>query len=156
MISCPLCRRTMETVNISGVEIDFCRNGCKGVWFDNYELIKLDELHEGQGPILEEILTAPPVDDTRSEKLICPRCDVALRRRKYRSGSSVEIDNCYSCNGIFLDSGELAMIRDNYEDIQEQSQVFLAAIEEKLAEQATPQPEIHERGVGILSRLFGR
>lgn len=156
MIACPLCHRTMETVNISGIEIDFCRNGCKGVWFDNYELVKLDELHEGQGPVLEEILSAAPTDDTRSEKLICPHCDIPLKRRRYRAGSNIEIDNCYSCNGIFLDSGELNMIRDNYEEIQEQSEAYVDTVVAKLAQHATPQPEVHQRGVGILSRLFGR
>ena len=154
MVVCPLCRTPMNAVKISGVEIDFCRQGCKGLWFDNYELIKLDEVHEGSGDELQEILSAQLVDDTRSHKLTCPRCDIPLKRRKYRAGSDVEIDTCYGCNGIFLDSGELAVIRANYEEIQKKSAEYMNHVGDKLAAHATPQTP--DRGVGILSSLFGR
>lgn len=158
MINCPLCRNGMDAVVISGVEIDYCRRGCKGVWFDNYELVKLDEIHEGSGEDLKEILSAERVDDTRDQKLMCPKCEVPLKRRKYRAGSDVDIDNCYSCNGIYLDSGELALIRKNYEDIQSKSKEFLGEFEEKLAAKATKLPDDYRfrQNVGIISRLFGR
>ena len=160
MANCPACGKAMKEVRISGIEIDFCKTGCQGVWFDNYELVKLDEVHEGTGEDLQEILSAKPIDDTRTEKLTCPRCNVPMKRRKYRYGSDVEIDTCYSCNGIFLDPGELTQIRKNYTEIQQRSEQFLDNFGSELAKQATPKPapskyDRGERGVGILSRLFG-
>jgi hypothetical protein len=161
MADCPACGKAMKEVFISGVEIDFCRDGCKGLWFDNFELVKLDEVHEGKGEVLEEILAAKGECPNRPEKLRCPRCNLPMKRRQFRYGSDVEIDNCYGCNGIFLDSGELAQIRKNYTHIQQKSDQFIEDFDSKLSSQATPRPQNSgidsgERGVGILSKLFGR
>jgi hypothetical protein len=34
----------------------------------------------------------------------CPKCGLAMHEIKYRG---VDVDVCFSCNGIFLDQGEL-------------------------------------------------
>jgi Zn-finger nucleic acid-binding protein len=158
MINCPNCGNEMTALHISGVEIDFCRNGCHGVWFDNYELVKLDEVHEGSGTELQEILSARRDDSTKTEKLICPKCELPMKRRKYKYGSDVEIDNCYSCNGIFLDSGELAAIRENYNHIQEASQEFIDKVDRDLKKHREEEgdPMSGLKGLNIISRLFGR
>lgn len=161
MATCPACKNTMSGVMISGVEIDFCKEGCKGVWFDNYELVKLDEVHEGSVEELKEILSAERSDDTRVKKLICPRCQIAMKRRRYRYGTDVEIDNCYNCNGIFLDAGELQNIRQNFNQIQAKSQQFVSDFGDELSKQKTSEPirgnraDHAEKAVGILSGLFG-
>jgi hypothetical protein len=116
----------MEQVEVSGVELDYCRDGCGGIWFDNFELKQLDEEQEGSGELLEEILNQSLVDDTvRAEKLTCPRCDnVKMRRHKYNYTSDVHVDQCYSCNGIWLDKGELAAIRANFESDEDKEKVL--------------------------------
>jgi len=30
--------------------VDVCQNGCGGIWFDNFELEKVDEKHETLDP----------------------------------------------------------------------------------------------------------
>ena len=40
---------------------------------------------------------------------------IPLHVHKYRRGP-VEIDECYSCGGVFLDAGELKKIREQYKD----------------------------------------
>lgn len=157
MINCPNCGNEMVALQISGIEIEFCRGGCLGVWFDNYELVKLDEVHEGSGEELAEILSAQRDDSTKPEKLICPKCDVPMKRRKYSYGSDVEIDNCYSCNGIFLDSGELTAIRENYAQIQEASQEFIEKVDRDLKKHREEEAQLNgQKGIGIISRFFGR
>ena len=37
----------------------------------------------------------------------CPKCGMQMQEIKYRS---VDVDVCFSCNGIFLDQGELEHI----------------------------------------------
>ena len=125
-MKCPVCQKHMELVEISGVELDYCRNGCGGIWFDNFEIKRLDEENEGGGEVLEEILAQKRVDDTvRTEKLNCPRCDeVKMRRHKYNYMSDVSIDQCYNCNGIWLDAGELAAIRANFESTEDKEKVL--------------------------------
>jgi Zn-finger nucleic acid-binding protein len=44
-----------------------------------------------------------------------------LKRREYKIGSGINVDQCYGCNGIWLDAGELAAIRENFDEIQAQS-----------------------------------
>ena len=118
-MDCPVCHKPMEEVEVGGVKVDFCRNGCKGIFFDNFEIQKLDEKHEGDGPILQEMLSAERHDDSRSEKLTCPRCGVKMRRHKYSFTSDVYIDHCYGCNGIWLDGGELKAIREQFASEQQ-------------------------------------
>lgn len=115
-MNCPVCGIGMIEVEIAGVKIDYCQQGCKGVWFDNFELRKLDEKHEGSGEILEEILSAPRRDDScRTSPLECPRCEgVKMKRHRYSYKCDVFVDQCYSCNGIWLDGGELKAVRDNF------------------------------------------
>jgi Zn-finger nucleic acid-binding protein len=43
---------------------------------------------------------------------------------KYRSSKSVDVDECYSCGGFFIDSGELALIRDSFMN-QEQEEAYV-------------------------------
>lgn len=119
---CPVCSHEMDKVHVGDIEIDFCRSGCKGVWFDNFELKKLDQQHEGDPEALKEILAAKRVDDSRSSKLSCPVCNnIKLKRREYRIGSGINVDQCYGCNGMWLDAGELAAIRENFDAIESQS-----------------------------------
>ena len=125
-MDCPVCHKAMEQIVISGVELDYCRDGCGGLWFDNFELKQLDEEDEGGGELLDEILGQSLVDDTmRAEKLTCPRCNnVKMRRHKYNYTSDIHIDQCYSCNGIWLDKGELAAIRANFETAEDKEKVL--------------------------------
>jgi Zn-finger nucleic acid-binding protein len=48
----------------------------------------------------------------RSRKRECPRCSgVKLHRHFFSAKRRVEVDQCPSCGGYWLDAGELAMIR---------------------------------------------
>lgn len=120
-MKCPSCHNHMNEVEIAGVKVDYCQDGCKGVFFDNYELKELDETHEGSGKILEEILSQTRDDDSRMEKLECPRCNIKMKRHKYAFDSDVYVDHCYGCNGIWLDKGELAAVREQFRSEKQRS-----------------------------------
>ena len=56
---CPNCGKEMVEKDFSGVIVDVCENGCHGLWFDNFEIEKLDEHSEGDGEELSKVLEKP-------------------------------------------------------------------------------------------------
>lgn len=113
-MNCPVCGKLMVEEDFGDVQVDVCKNGCKGIWFDWCELKRLDEKNEGLGRALEEALKSPQVNDEDRGPIKCPKCGIAMHAHKYSSAKEVNVDECYSCGGFFLDSGELRQIRDNY------------------------------------------
>jgi uncharacterized protein len=114
MMKCPACESAMTEKDFGGVKIDICENGCKGMWFDWFELQKLDEKHEGAGKALREALAYPRNNDQGRPQIKCPKCGVLMHIHKYASNKEVNVDECYACGGFFLDSGELREIRENF------------------------------------------
>ena len=113
-MNCPVCANAMVEVDFGDVNVDVCKNGCKGIWFDWGELTRLDENHEGLGKALEEALLYPRTNDADRPQLKCPRCSTPMRPHKYKNNKEVNVDECYACGGFFLDSGELCQIRDEF------------------------------------------
>ena len=112
-MKCPACGTEMVAENL-GVNVDVCENGCKGIWFDQDELRMLDENNEGLGAALEAALRDPRRNDEQRGPLTCPKCAIPLHTHRFERAQEVNVDECYNCGGFFLDSGELAEIRDNY------------------------------------------
>ncbi|MDD4956406.1 MAG: zf-TFIIB domain-containing protein [Candidatus Omnitrophica bacterium] len=111
-MNCPVCSGKMVEKNF-GVKVDVCEN-CKGIWFDNMELKMLDEHSEGLGGALEEALKMPRTNDENRGQIPCPKCQMPMHIHKYKRSQEVNVDECYSCGGFFLDPGELKEIRDSY------------------------------------------
>jgi hypothetical protein len=113
-MKCPACGKDMVEKDFGGVIVDVCENGCRSIWFDWHELTKLDESNEGAGDALLDAVDDPRTNDDNREPLHCPKCNMVMHVHKYHSAKEVNIDECYACGGIFLDSGELSAIRDNF------------------------------------------
>ncbi len=119
-MKCPVCQQAMVEKDFGGVKVDVCENGCKGIWFDWFELSKLDEQGEGLGEALREALNYPRENTENRGKIKCPKCGVPMHIHKYKSAKEVNVDECYSCAGFFLDSGELRSIRDSFMSEEEE------------------------------------
>jgi uncharacterized protein len=113
-MNCPACQAQMIEEDFGGVKVDTCKKGCKGIWFDWFELSKLDENNEGFGKALKEAVKAPRVNDEGRAKLKCPKCNLPMHIHQYKHSPLVNVDECYTCSGFFLDSGELRVIRENF------------------------------------------
>ncbi len=111
-IICPACKTKMEKVITKhGIIVDICTNGCGGIWFDNRELGKFTNITESISEI-EDSVKNKTFNVTETEKIRkCPVCQNNMVKHKACGGSDVEIDDCYSCGGKFLDFGELERIR---------------------------------------------
>lgn len=110
---CPACGKEMTKIFIEDADchIDICADGCGGIYFDCRELKHFDESNEDTSKI-EETLAGKEFSEVDT-KLVrkCPYCGVNMVKHFANSKQLVEIDECYSCGGIFLDCGELEKIR---------------------------------------------
>jgi len=102
------------------IEIDECPK-CKGMWLDHGELEQIQETLEHD--YTNELSKMPEyINDTvelaknRSETtLSCPACGGTMEKREYGYCSLVVIDSCPSCQGIWLDKGELKKLEIFFE-----------------------------------------
>jgi Zn-finger nucleic acid-binding protein len=92
------------------VEIDVCPS-CQGVWLDSRELKKLDDNFFVDVETVEFEQVDATTDDVQ---LTCPRCEgaPALNKVKPTQFGEVIVDTCPTCQGFWLDKGELEKMRD--------------------------------------------
>jgi len=114
---CPRCGTSLSTVRVGSLETDIC-DSCAGIWFDRFELSKVDEAHELLGEfLLEGLVSRDRLLISQSPRLQCPRdADVVMMRRKFSPKQPIMIDECPACGGVWLDAGELDAIRGLSED----------------------------------------
>jgi Zn-finger nucleic acid-binding protein len=114
-MNCPTCKNLLTPIDISGTTIDFCNQGCGGIWFDAGELENFDEPSE---PIDENYLVHHGILSTlvdRSKELSCPRCDNQKLIKKIEDAEMYfELDHCPGCSGVWVDPGELLNLREHY------------------------------------------
>ena len=111
-MQCPACGNILQGTTVAEVSVDVCRGGCGGIWFDNHELRKFDEPHETAGEALLDVERNPSIHVDLHRKRDCPRCrNTSLTRRLFHAQRHVEIDECPTCGGVWLDYGELGEIR---------------------------------------------
>lgn len=155
-MNCPACGMPMVEEDFGGVVVDVCKNGCKGIWFDWGELKELDENHEGVGRALEEALKSPRHKNNNRGPLNCPKCGVKMHEHKYRNAKQVNVDECYACGGIFLDSGELKQIRDNYMSEEDRDAYVQRLVAETPPRQGTQKTILRTAGCYVLGSLLGK
>lgn len=112
-IKCPACGSIMTKIFIpsQGVSLDICDKGCGGIFFDNRELDKFKNCPESNIQEISELLSVKEyarVDQNITR--VCPNCSTNMVKTELPN-SSVQLDTCYNCGGIFLDYGELDLIR---------------------------------------------
>ncbi len=115
-MKCPACSNILTETQAGEVKVDLCRGGCGGVWFDEFEIKKFDEVKEFDGELIVKVERDPSIKIDYNAVRYCPRCpDEAMCKRFYDINRQVEVDQCLHCSGIWLDVGELGIIREQYE-----------------------------------------
>lgn len=101
---CPKCNEeSLWAFDYEGIEVDFC-DTCKGIWLDEGELASYVELSKD----IPDLETA--METARETEMPCPKCSGFLHELEYAEGAGIFIDRCNTCNGIFLDAGEISDI----------------------------------------------
>ena len=139
-MKCPGCQEELTSVVAGNVTVDVCKTGCGGIWFDKSGLQRLDDADESAGESLLEFKSKISTKIDVSKKKKCPKCDnVIMTQHFYSTKHKVTVDECYGCGGIWLDPGELGMIRTEYKSEQDRNkafeQYFSAVIGPQLAEE---------------------
>lgn len=97
---------------IGGVTVDACAGGCAGIWFDAFELQRVDDQHEVAGDKVLHLQRDPRLTVDPARKRECPRCvGIKLKRQFFSPQVRIEVDHCPQCAGYWLDQGELEKIR---------------------------------------------
>lgn len=114
-IFCPACKKKMTKIFMEeqNIYIDVCLDGCGGIYFDNREFYKFDEKIENIDELKEQYKnkTFQPIDE--NELRICPVCGARMVKHYANSKNKIEMDECYTCGGVFLDYSELSRIRES-------------------------------------------
>ena len=115
-MDCPSCDRELTRWTSPSLEVDVCDGGCGGIWFDHYELSKLDEAAEAAGAELLDVPRDPALQVDLDRRRLCPKCtDGVVMMRHFTSVERlVTIDECPECGGVWLDPGELRGIRTEF------------------------------------------
>jgi len=111
-MDCPGCKNAMITLELEGVEIDYCMD-CKGIWLDAGELeLLLDEPYKAK-----ELVNSFRIDAGRTERIKkCPICDKKMQKIVVGSSKPVLfIDKCRKGDGLWFDKDELHDIFDRAE-----------------------------------------
>lgn len=104
-IACVKCTSILDRATFEGLEVDLCPR-CGGLWLDRGEITRAARLPEQELSRLRGLLAdaggPPPLP---SDSVIpCPACAGQLSEVVL---GNVHVDHCGSCQGIFLDRGEL-------------------------------------------------
>lgn len=123
-MTCPACGVALAKVTMDDIIVDVCEGGCGGVWFDSFELQKFDEPYEEAGRELLDVRIDRGSSVDQSRRLRCPKCEhTVLMRHFFSVKQEVEVDECPSCAGFWLEVGELRKIRSEFpsEDARRQA-----------------------------------
>ncbi len=130
-MNCPACALQLEAITVGEITVDVCTHGCGGVWFDQFELKKVDEPNESAGEILLNIDIEKTNSPDPSQRRMCPKCeDIIMMRHFFSVKREVEVDECPNCGGFWLDYGELASIRTQFESEDDRKKAANAYFED--------------------------
>ncbi len=119
-----MCTTTLTAMTAGGVMVDVCAGGCGGMWFDWFELDRVDEKHEtGEG--LLEVDRDPMLRVDPQRRIRCP-LEGEIMMRHFRSvRRKTIVDECPRCAGFWLHFGELVSIRQRFGTTEERKAAAL-------------------------------
>jgi Zn-finger nucleic acid-binding protein len=128
-MKCPACFYELTQTQVGNLVVDVCQGGCGGIWFDAFELERVDEEGEVAGEALLHIKRDEQVTVDSARKRDCPRCDgVKLHRHFFSAKRRVQVDQCPNCGGYWLDAGELELIRSEKGEVAREQQLRQASL----------------------------
>jgi uncharacterized protein len=126
-MNCPACGTAMTEMAVGGAKVQACKGGCGGLWFDEWQVGKLDQPGQSAGQELLHIAQNPAVKVNPSQRRKCPRDpDIVMYHHFSSVTRDVVVDECPKCEGIFLDPGELGEIQAAYKSDAERHKAAAA------------------------------
>src|SRR2546423_4126861 len=111
-MQCPACFNKLSAMQVGNVSVDVCQGGCGGIWFDAFELQRVDDQTEVAGEAMLHIERDPKVRVDPNRKRACPKCEgMKLKRHFFSARRRVEVDECPNCGGYLLGAGGVGQNR---------------------------------------------
>lgn len=136
-MKCPKCHESLETVAIGHVRVERCPR-CAGTWYDKDELrvLKDKESHGAYSWIDFDLWKDMGKFRAREQqRYSCPRDDLPMTTVHYGE-SSIAVDICPRCKGMWLDKEQYGEIVGYLESIVDSSSTedYLDDMREELVE----------------------
>jgi len=129
-MNCPICKKQLDDIILSAVEVNYCPT-CLGLWFEKDELRQAKDQKDRTLRWLDIDLWKEKEKFKIGRGIrLCPSCRLPMYEVSY-DGSSIIVDICNLCEGIWLDKGEFAKIitwlkkEASYKAIKKYLQVLL-------------------------------
>jgi len=113
-LKCPVCNGNLVIDSRGGVEVMRC-GSCGGYWVQKNNLGLILEKymkHLAARSDKKKVRNRVNPWEVEKVKLICPECGRGMRKLNYAYNSNVIVDKCETCNGVWLDEGEIEKIGD--------------------------------------------
>ncbi len=148
-LTCPACGKEMEKVFIpsQGVNLDICTKGCGGIYFDNREFNDFDEKDEDVSTIVEKIDNKTFEEVETTKERFCPNCGAKMVKNHSSIHKTIEVDDCYSCGGKFLDNSELGKIRAEYDTEEQRDEDILRYVYKEVGHELAEQDRKYVEGI---------
>jgi hypothetical protein len=155
-MDCPACGHELTEIPAGPVKAEACGGGCGGLWFDQLELLKLDQRNETVDPAVFDVERAGNVS-VSEEPRTCPRDGSIMMRFYYSPKRQVQVDHCPECGGHWLDAGELDAIRRLYASPEERAAHLTEIVQARFGDELDelPSRQRAEANKGGLRRWFG-
>lgn len=111
---CPNCSIEMEPFQVGSMLADVCPK-CSGIWLSPafFEAV-LDAADDEVKDVPDDGEMSDHTFDRSPSSRICPNCDSRMENYQYNYTSGIWIDACPNSHGIWLDPGELEMVRSQH------------------------------------------
>ena len=155
ILTCPACGKEMKKVymDVQKIYLDVCLDGCGGIYFDNREYKQFDEQHEDISPLIDAFKGKTFDKVSALDGRVCPNCKNKMVKHYSSAKYEVQIDDCYSCGGIFLDYSELNRIRSEYVNEQQASADVLKQLDDNIGSYLRERENSHSK---IMEKSFFR
>ncbi len=119
-MKCPNCGREIEKIQYLGAPVDMCPD-CRGIWSEenDFEQFLRYVWKECDGLLISEPGAGQEEDKKFNSEKMCPRCRLNLIETKYSPYSSVILNKCPACKGIWSDAGSVEKLaKERWEDFK--------------------------------------
>ena len=143
-MKCPACGNELTEMKAGDITVNACVGGCGGIWFDRFDIGKVDLPSESAGEALLHIRRNPSLKVDPSQRRKCPQCNMIMMQHFFDVKRMVTVDECPKCAGVWLDAGELATIRSEFNTEEERKQAAAKYFEDIFGKQLA---DLHARDV---------
>jgi len=111
---CPTHHQELSINTVDNIQVNECKS-CKGIWFGKGELEKALDTVNINNKDKYQILSNKEINNKKNEQfsrgmIYCPSCQIGMFKKTYRLNSDVIVDRCNTCQGCWLDEGELQQL----------------------------------------------